>query len=362
MSYDAVIIGSGPISLLEALYRTKKGEKVLVAEASSQLGGAWGTVQHGNFPPLEIGCHIWDIDRETEAFLAKYLKLELGPLKPQPLIVSGRLKVPYDRKKAVFSAREAAGALKKGSIGKAFSAMGKGLWAGGRLSSATYVYPRGGATALTQALLKKLEEVKVEIRTNCRFSQLDLSGSNPQVSLGDEVVETKQTVWTKMSQVPSIVLPGGEKWQVPLSDERGWIHYHLMIEDDRAPNFSYIRLMKHPIIHRLSDITGQLVYHQSAVAGKRYILAGIHESAYAKYSDEERQEGVMSTLKKYGWIGSNASLSEAHYNVYRSRYFGGELMDEVVEKCGNAVQVLPSTNLIYGIRDQLSRWQPVLQP
>jgi phytoene dehydrogenase-like protein len=55
--YDTVLIGSGPINLLEALVLSRAGKKCLVVETRNQLGGAWGAVSYPGLPPIEAACH-----------------------------------------------------------------------------------------------------------------------------------------------------------------------------------------------------------------------------------------------------------------------------------------------------------------
>ena len=47
--YDVVIVGSGPISMMEAAHQARNGSTVLLLEEKPYLGGAWYTKSHWGF-------------------------------------------------------------------------------------------------------------------------------------------------------------------------------------------------------------------------------------------------------------------------------------------------------------------------
>ena len=80
------VIGTSPISIIEAIHRQKNGEKVIVLETKNYPGGAWGTVVYKHIPEVEVGCHIWSYNGDTYKFLKVTLSLNLLPLEVQPKI------------------------------------------------------------------------------------------------------------------------------------------------------------------------------------------------------------------------------------------------------------------------------------
>jgi len=358
--YDSIILGSGPISLIEAMHLSSQRQRVLILEKSGQLGGAWGTVQHGDLPPLEIGCHIWDVDSSAFKFISELTGLQLKALKPQPKIISGSVTVPYDWKNLVFMLRESAGSLRQGSVKGAFSQLGKGLKKGSRILPARYLYPQGGAAQFSDRLIEMLEESEVEVRLESAAHKIEITDKGITIQVGDDLLSAKEAVLTTFSQIHTLLYPGCDEEESGLHAERRWIHYHLHLKDQKAPDFSYLRIMKHPLIHRLSDITHQLQYHQKNKPGERVILAGVHASAFDKTTDPERVDGLLSYLRAKKLISKDAELISAGFNVYGSRYFGGKELEKALESSNGKLRSLHSTNLIYGIRKQLHRWQDLI--
>ena len=70
--YDAAVVGTSPISMLEAIYHLSKGEKVLILEADERCGGAWKSIDICGIPNADLGCHLIGSDCRLKDFFEKY--------------------------------------------------------------------------------------------------------------------------------------------------------------------------------------------------------------------------------------------------------------------------------------------------
>ena len=86
VDFDVVIVGSSPISLLEALYHHYTGKKVLILEAESECGGAWKSIGICGLYPVDLGCHTLGQDKQILQFLEEYVGCKMvsidNPLQP----------------------------------------------------------------------------------------------------------------------------------------------------------------------------------------------------------------------------------------------------------------------------------------
>lgn len=73
VDYDYVVVGSSPICLLEALYHSYAGARVLIVERESKIGGAWQTIDICQIPDVDMGCHELSLKPDTKDFLEKYV-------------------------------------------------------------------------------------------------------------------------------------------------------------------------------------------------------------------------------------------------------------------------------------------------
>src|SRR5690348_16680264 len=73
VDFDVVVVGTSPISLLEALYHHHLGRHVLILEESSLCGGAWKSINICGIPHVDLGCHTLGQDKQILQFLEEYV-------------------------------------------------------------------------------------------------------------------------------------------------------------------------------------------------------------------------------------------------------------------------------------------------
>src|SRR5579872_5024169 len=73
VDYDYVFVGTSPISVLEALYRSYLGSRVLLLESSSTMGGAWKAINICGVSNVDMGCHQIGSDSRLRRFLENYV-------------------------------------------------------------------------------------------------------------------------------------------------------------------------------------------------------------------------------------------------------------------------------------------------
>lgn len=294
--YDSIVVGAGPTSILEGLHLRAQGKRVLLLEQDDVIGGAWKTVSHDALPPLEIGCHIWDVDQKVYRFLQDFLEISLEPLTPKPLIIVGNIRMPYARKSIIIAGKHAISSLKKAKFGGFFNHAGKAIMDGASSSPKTYLYPTGGSAELMAGLERKVVNGGLEIRTSAQISNVNLGEEKVTVNTQNGVLTTNELVLSTFSRIPEYTLITGEKIDFGNTAKRDFIHLHLVFDDITPPSFSYIRLMQHPMIHRISDVTHQLGYADQKAEGKRIILVGIHEKQFAEKTRGELIAEIEKTL------------------------------------------------------------------
>lgn len=70
--FDVTIVGTSPVSMLEAIYHIAKNERVLVLEADARCGGAWKSIDICGVSNADLGCHVIGSDTKMKEFFEKY--------------------------------------------------------------------------------------------------------------------------------------------------------------------------------------------------------------------------------------------------------------------------------------------------
>ncbi len=70
--YDVAVVGTSPISMLEAIYHISKNERVLILEADEKCGGAWKSIDICGIANADLGCHLIGADPRLKEFFQKY--------------------------------------------------------------------------------------------------------------------------------------------------------------------------------------------------------------------------------------------------------------------------------------------------
>jgi hypothetical protein len=73
VDYDVVVVGTSPLSMIEALYHHYSGEKVLILESAPRCGGAWMSFEVFGIPDVDVGCHLIGHDDDLARFLRDYV-------------------------------------------------------------------------------------------------------------------------------------------------------------------------------------------------------------------------------------------------------------------------------------------------
>ena len=337
------IIGSGPISMFEALYQAKIGNKVIVYDKQNRIGGAWANVVYNNYN-TELGCHIWDVDKETYLFLEKFLNQKLEPLKPSPTILYKNKSFPYDWKNNIIILQ----ALKNDF---------KGYFSNKKLIKPVlinrkYKYPEKGGRVLVKKLLEQCQLSGVGFKLSTAIEGLKYSSNKWELGVSGKSESFDEVIITSLSSIKKIVCES--KAIEPNYQQSTFTHFHFVVENnDDAKKISYIRVMGHPFIHRISDISAYSVTND-----KKIYAVGIFRDKIQGDTEEQAQDKTINYLKSLRVLSANVKVVDVFSNDYPIDMFSKHQIDEI-NNLPN-INLLRSTNLIYSIADNIERWEETL--
>ena len=71
--YDVIFLGTGIISILEAVYQERCGKKVLMIDKDTDIGGAWRPIDIFNLKDVENAIHYFLYDGDALPFMRNNL-------------------------------------------------------------------------------------------------------------------------------------------------------------------------------------------------------------------------------------------------------------------------------------------------
>lgn len=199
-SKKIAILGSSPISLFEALYQAKLGNKVVILSKDKDVGGAWKSVSVADGSEFEIGCHIWDVDKKTYQFLEDFIGEKLETLSPTPSIIFKNMTFPYDWKHNPLVVK----AMKQGYL----SVMTRKKFIKPQIIPRKYKYPKGGSKQLVDVLKEKVSDLNVEIKLDTNAERIEINEDSCILKVNNELVKFDEIVVTSFADIHKITNNG----------------------------------------------------------------------------------------------------------------------------------------------------------
>ncbi len=358
-TWDTIIVGSSPLLLIEAIYLSRIGRKVLVLEDTSQLGGAWAHLENNTeFPYLDIGCHYFDISRQAYEFLQSGIGLNLVPFRPQPQFAFRNILFPYDYRQIIRVSRNLKGAVISGSLGTFLSNMLRDENFRLRIYpfTKTFQFPRGGSHELISRLTVLARDANVAIRKPMRVESIRFDPDTRwvYVGAGNRFFECREIVAGSQARVAGALRIASEAGD---TQRCVYTHVNLVFRDRSTPRFSYVRFIRHPAIIRMTDITSQMRNWCGGMEDYRVICIGIHD-AYDRTVDEKKKvDELVTLLKRQRFIDSSLRCESSYWSRYPAEFLSSETQNKLLGNFAPMIRLIPTTNFSLGLVNNLSRWK-----
>ncbi|MES2799869.1 MAG: hypothetical protein V4638_07620 [Bacteroidota bacterium] len=329
---------------------------MLLVDEKSQVGGAWGVTQVGDFGSLEIGCHIWSYNQSAYGFMQDFFKLNLIQLHPQPYFLKGKVRINYDHKNGIIALKNVAKFLFHLKIKELIHFLRKNPSARFPLFSKRYLYPKGGAREFQQAMIAKIEALRIPVCYNTALDEITKQDEIWELKAKDGTIFKSRTITlTSTSSIKTIY-----KDHLALELTHKLVnntHIHLVINGPLQKPCPYVRVLDHTLIHRVSDITYQL--ENQIDSSSSVLLVGIYDAAMKDLSEESTVQSILSFLKKNEFIDSKTELVFASKNSFATSYIDRTQVKKL-ELIDKSLNVLSTTDLMYGIHYALPHWKSKL--
>ncbi|MBY0528822.1 MAG: hypothetical protein K2P51_01380 [Rhabdochlamydiaceae bacterium] len=310
LDFDVVVVGTSPISLLEALYQHHTGKKVLILEAASECGGAWKSISVCGVKHADLGCHQLGSDTRMIRFLKETVGCEIiamdhpdKPPIPSNLGVNG-------------------------------------------------FYFVNGCYEMIRNIEKMIRQTDMVLLLNHPLESVYIDPLEPQaiVSTRGLRYSTRKVIVTPCSEIKLENHP-----TLPLdrqtTSKGKYYHLYMLIQDATAPRFSYLT-GRGEGVSRMMNLTHFVDLDNS---GNQLIVLQLHGERY--FNDAHK---YMDHLKKQQLIEETATLIQAESHIYEQPYYNQSLVTQMP----NGLQVfeLLQTGAIASMGSYISKWEQAIAP
>lgn len=341
------------MNCLDANFAAQKGQKVILIDQQAEPGGAWTSIQVGEYGKLELGCHIWSYNKKVYQFLEDQLALNLINLSPQPYLTNGKWKVTYDRKNAAITIKHLFSLLKRLQFKAILEFISQNPSARIPIFAKTYKYPAGGSREFQERLNQTITNSGITFKGETQVNSIQYKNKLWSCELNNEKkIIGKNIQLTSCSNLDSLIFED-KKITIP-TDPVSFTHYHIVYKKQCLKPVSYIRIMNDKYIHRISDITYQL---ENSATNHTILLVGVFEDALKKDGVEaDNIHPINDRLIDLGYIDKDNEILYHQKNTYQTSHIPTATRDEI-NALDPSIQLVRSTDLIYGIRYQMRKWK-----
>ena len=344
-----MLIGSGPLHVIEAAYLQRQGYSVLILERDLPPFGAWKTIPHPMFGQVEMGCHIMERYAGVYDFLHDFLGLDMKPMAPNPVVIRHGRKIPYDWKWNQYIVQSL---IKRGKLlrfGHFVREVRSNYWRF-HLHSKVYLYPKGGSAEFGQSLNNLVEKEQLPIKTNCLATSLTQRTQHWDIDTSQGIIRAKKIYLSSLSDIESVKTE--KRVITPEYRAAGYHHYHFLTNIEERNPFEYLRVMSNPTIHRISNITNQLPI--KLPDNQHLILIGVFNAAFSNITNEQVFDETAKILRDAGYINT-MQLMDTQVNSYHCKYLTKDSIAAMQTFKG--IHHLASTNLTLSFKHRLKDWR-----
>jgi protoporphyrinogen oxidase len=362
--FNLVIVGSSPMSLVEAAFRAEQGKKVCILEASDRIGGAWATIDCLGLKNIEASPHVFMPDQTALNVLKRFLPYDYEELEVQPRLLIRNSKIFGDMTYIEMRQRYRE-ALILTTINRLENGKGN-LFARGwdTFSYANYlmgyrrkhrqthplIYPKGGLQKWLDACKQHLLELGVEFRKETKLDEIRLNGED--LTLVDDsgnIISTDQLCYSDQMIAAKLTIDGAN---IPISYQDDTSDHVVFIVEGAFPQkpLGFVRLLRDSYLMFINDITEYSAEFQTNHPGKR--LINVRISAYRTFMPSA-VDTFFSHISFVGYMSKEFKFTDYHHTYYHRRKLTYEMRSRLKKLLKHKAYELVSgtVGLANGLRD-----------
>lgn len=360
MKFNNVVIGSSPVCLLETIYSSQQGNQTCIIDDAEKLGGAWKKLapDGSGIENVEIGCHILEKDKHVFRFFEDNLKLKLVKLEPQPKITYGSKWTKYNFKNLLFIFRDVKLYFNK-KYGFSHFRMNLYLFFKelAQLNLKYYSF-QNDSIALSEKLNELIHKTDATIKLSTKITSINVNTSTKLVEIitnKNEKITTDKLTISYTTSVEELIINSINRTEIFQKEKQEFVHLHLLISDENLKEFSYLRVYKNLIVHRISDMSKQVTLNK----GEHLICVGIYASAYNKIDKEEILREVFQLFDRLELVSKKYKIINQRWNSYSMITTNYKDLKKLEKESNGLIEVLYTPDITLGLRYNLHKFKKI---
>jgi len=304
VDFDVAVIGTSPISLLEALYHYHLGHRVIVLEEANEMGGAWKSIDICGISHVDLGCHQLGSDREMLQFLEDYLGCQM---------------VSLDKPELKFD--------------EAYSPTG--------------FYFSAGCYEMVNNLIQMIQATDMIVMLGCQFKKIEMDQEFAIINTKNDRFTVSKIIITPHSKIKI----GNEASEDCFSlKEKKFYHLYFLIEDSTPYRFTY----KCSSIEGVSRMMNLSPFIQLETTGQQLIVLQLWDEKFLGFGPQ-----FFEQLKEEGFLDERARLLTIEPYIFQQSQCDLSFLQKI-KNASNFFEVLGTMPLENNIVSSIPKWKQSL--
>jgi hypothetical protein len=356
--YDVIFIGTSTICVMEAVYQSCLGRRVLMIDEQEKIGGAWIAFDLFGLHDIENGVHYFLDDPIGFRFMQRNLgwRLVTSPQKYWILPKGVRLprQAPFNSLWGQLVGRGLEYSLRRKGILNPKDAMdmSKEIWATLRRKSR---YVEGGSPEMIEKVSRILKNSSVEVKLGHFIDKIDISSmkNEVQVHAKGENYLAEKIYFTHGSKLNNLYLNGKKvavNEQVHLRPQ-----IHLFVQDKKPAKIFQGVFIRDPLIKYTHDVT-RFTQEAKTLAkeGKKVFCIALQ---HLVQEEDKIYRQVMDRMIEAGILGENARLLGKNWWNARLPSLDDTELERLKSLFSPNVEILRTENFPPGIGYYAKKWE-----
>jgi hypothetical protein len=359
--YDILIVGSSPLSLIEAVTEACTGRRVCIVEQDDRIGGAWKTEDCLGLVGIETTPHVFLPENRAYSVLDKYLLSNFRTLDIQPRLLVKRHGWFFKNANISLDNRLRAGlalslALKWDTKRNkpAKRVLATATFALNRLADVlrqpvaySAKYPAGGLTNWFETVKSILKARDVNLLLNSQVKTVSSSNSLVSTELsGGRILYSSKVVLNRHVQIDAIYANDGP---IPIASNLAVSNHYSFIVGNSAPR-GFIHAIGHSDIMLVNDVSDYAPNLDDIYPGCRLITLRTNARPESHRDDPDF---YFTALKSMGYLPQRSHLIQHYHREIVVKKLTGLTIKLLKQKMGTSVKFL--------LADDLSIMSPIAQ-